>query len=233
VRAVALDREGVLPVADLQRLDREAEPLGVAAEHPVHVARPQAGFLTTGATLDLDEHVLVVVGVARDHRQAQLLLECGDLLARVAQHLAQLLVIGPVGQQLLRAGGVILRVPPFDRQPGRGLQLAVRATDLGVALAIGDHRGIDHLACELGEALLDLRDQRADHATTSNPTRSAALRWSPASMSRTERSAAIATASCAWSGSRVVNRCSARPGAIRARTTVRSRWRAANLMISN
>ena len=75
VRAVALDLERVLAVADVERLGLEAAPLGVAGEHPVEVAGPEPGLVAAGAALDLDDHVLVVVGVALDHREADLLLE--------------------------------------------------------------------------------------------------------------------------------------------------------------
>src|SRR3954465_15123443 len=52
---------------------------------------------------------------------------------------------------------------PLLGEPGRGLELAVRATDLGVALAVVDHRGIDDLLRQRVEALLDLTDQVLDH----------------------------------------------------------------------
>jgi hypothetical protein len=45
----------------------------------------------------------------------------------------------------------------------RGVQLAVLAPDLGVALAIRDHVGVGHQALELGVALLDLLDELLDH----------------------------------------------------------------------
>ena len=81
VGAVALDLERVRAVGGAQRLGLEAAPLGVAGEHPVEVAGPQAGLVAAGAAADLDDHVLVVVGVALDHREPDLLLE----LARSAR----------------------------------------------------------------------------------------------------------------------------------------------------
>ena len=46
---------------------------------------------------------------------------------------------------------------------------AVLAPDLGVALAVADDLGVGHRARQLGEARLDLLDERLDHATTSMP----------------------------------------------------------------
>src|ERR1700733_6259715 len=82
VGAVALDRERVLALAGVKRLDLEAEALGVARRHALEAAGPETPRIPAGAALNLDENVLVVVGVARDHRDADLLLELGDPLAR-------------------------------------------------------------------------------------------------------------------------------------------------------
>ena len=102
VRAVALDLERVLAVADVERLDLEPAALGVAAEHAEEVARPEPGLVAAGAALDLDDHVLVVVRVALDHREPDLLLELAEALAGGGEHLAQLRVVAVLGDQLLR-----------------------------------------------------------------------------------------------------------------------------------
>jgi hypothetical protein len=104
--------------------------------------------------------VLVVVGVARDHRQADLLLELLDPLARGCEHLAQLLVVGAVGEQLLGARGVVLGVAPLRRELRGRLELAVGATDLGVALAVADHAGSDICPESSAKRVLDLLDER-------------------------------------------------------------------------
>ena len=89
VGAVAPDLEGdLLEAADLGRrlrehLGREAALLGVAGEHVEEVAGEQRRLVAAGAGADLDDHVLVVVGVALDHRQAQLVLERAQLLGRL------------------------------------------------------------------------------------------------------------------------------------------------------
>ena len=140
VGAVALDRERVLALADVQRLGLPAAPLGVAVEHPVEVARPQPGLVAAGAALDLDDHVLVVVGVALDHRQADLLLELARSRPRACCSSSRMLgVLAVLGEQLLGAGGVVVREAPLRGELGGRLELAVGAADLGVALAVGDH----------------------------------------------------------------------------------------------
>ena len=188
------------------RLRREAAPLGVAGEHAEQVARPQARLVAAGAGADLDDDVLAVVGVALDHGEPDLLLELGDAGAGAVEQLAQLGVLAVLGDQLLGPGGVVLRAPPLLREPGGGRELVEQAARLGVAPAVADHRGVRHLRLRVREAGLDLLDEPLDHA--------AALRLASAAPGgTTARSAATATASCAASGSRVVSRCSRRPGA--------------------
>jgi len=114
---------------------------------------------------DLDQDVLRVVGVALDHRQSDLLFERLDLLRSLVDDLAQLRVLAILGQQLPRPFQIVLQGPVLLRQRLGGLQLAVLASDVRVALPIPDHGGIRHLRLELGKARLDLFDQRIDHAS--------------------------------------------------------------------
>ena len=65
---------------------------------------------------DLDDHVLVVVGVALDHRQADLLLELGEPGGRVGDDRPQLGVLAVLGEQLLRALEVIAQRPVLARE---------------------------------------------------------------------------------------------------------------------
>ena len=169
VRAVALDGERVRAVADRQRLDREAAPLGVAGQHPVQVAGPQPGLVAAGARADLDDHVLVVVGVALDHRQADLLLERLDPLARGLQQRPQLGVVAVLGEQLARALEVVDDAPVLGGQLGGRLELAVGPAGGREPLAVGDHLGVGQLALELAEARLDLGDELVDHASECRP----------------------------------------------------------------
>jgi hypothetical protein len=161
-RAVALDGEGVRAVAHLHRLGREAAPLGVLGEHPVQVGGPEAGLLTAGAAADLDDDVLVVVGVALDHREADLLVELLQARAGAGRLLAHLGVVA-LGQQLLGAVEVGLRVAPLLGELRGGLEVAVRAPHGRVALAVGDHLGVAHVPLGVAEARLDLLDELLDH----------------------------------------------------------------------
>ena len=163
VGAVALDRERVVAVADRQRLDLEAAALGVAGQHPVQVARPQARLVAAGAGTDLDDHVLVVVGVALDHREADLLLERFDPLPRGFDQRPHLRVVAVLGQQLARALDVVGRESVFLGQLGRGLELAVGAAGRREPLAVGDHLRVRKLGLELAEPALNLCDKIVDH----------------------------------------------------------------------
>jgi hypothetical protein len=163
-RAGSFDLERVLALADIHRLRLKAQSFGVLGEHPVEIARPQPCLVAAGAALDLDDHVLLVVRVALDHRQADLLFQLLDPLMGPVQFLAHLGVLAVLGQEFFGPGRVILSVAPLHGQLGGGLELAVGTTDLGIALAVGDHLGVGQLLTELGEAALDLRNQVLDHA---------------------------------------------------------------------
>ena len=158
-----VSRERVLAIADLERLGLEPDAFGITGEHAVDVARPQPRLVATGAALDFYDHVLLVVWVALDHREADLLFELLDALARCAEHLAQLWIVAIFGNQLLRTGGIVACVPPLRGKLGGGLELAIGAPDLGVAFAVTDHLGVGHLLAELGKARFDLLDQVFDH----------------------------------------------------------------------
>ena len=89
-------------------LGLEPVALGVAEVHPVQLGREQGRLVAAGAGADLEDHVAVVVRVARQQQDLELLEQAGlvglepvDLLAG---HRAQLVVgVGGVAQ-LARAG---------------------------------------------------------------------------------------------------------------------------------
>src|SRR5205085_3999801 len=153
------------------------------------------------------------------------LLELADPPLRALEQLAQLGIVAVLGQELTGARGVIGGTPVLDRQLVGRLQPPVLAPDLGIALAVVDHRGIRHLTLQIGKSRLDLCSEVVDHATTSIPTRSSAPASRGFSTASTAPSAAIATASCERSGSRVVSFCSCMPGhiSVRAQRFVRLR----------
>ena len=79
VRAVAVDLDDrLLDAADpglveAQELGREAVALGVADVHPVELGGEQGRLVAAGAAADLHDHVAVVVRVARQEEDLQLL----------------------------------------------------------------------------------------------------------------------------------------------------------------
>jgi hypothetical protein len=119
---VAPDLERVGAVGGLHRLVAYPRPLRVAGEHLVEVARPDARLVAPGAGADLHDDVLLVVGVALDHREAELLLQALDTSPRHLELLAHLRVVALV-EQLLRALGVGGGEPPLRRERGGGREL--------------------------------------------------------------------------------------------------------------
>src|SRR6185437_14219774 len=156
VGILALDGKCVLALPYLQRLYLQARALRIAGEHAVDVPRPQTCLVAAGAALDFDDHVLLVVGVALDHREADLLFERLDALAGAFEQLAQLGVLTVLGDQLLSTGRIVSGPSPLLGELGGRLQLAVGTTYLGIALPIADHLGFGHLLTELGKASFDL-----------------------------------------------------------------------------
>ena len=125
-----------------------------------------APYVPPGSGPDLDQDVLVVVGVAFDHGQPDLLFEALELRRGLVGDLAQLGVVAILRQQLAGALEVVAERAPASHQLAGGLQLTVLAPYFGVALTVADHLGIGHLPLELGEAGLDLLDQRLEHNST-------------------------------------------------------------------
>ena len=92
---------GVLGVDDL---GLPADALGVAQVHPQQVAGEQRGLLAALARLDLQDDVLVVVGVARDQQVLEPLLQPRDALLELGRLLGERRVLGG---QLLGGGQVV------------------------------------------------------------------------------------------------------------------------------
>src|SRR5690242_12496559 len=76
--------------AGLELLPAVAAPLRVSLEHPAEIAGPERGLVSADALPNLDDHVLLVGGVALDERELQLLLEPDDLGLVVGDHLGEL-----------------------------------------------------------------------------------------------------------------------------------------------
>ena len=129
VRAVALDRERDLLVAAAVRwarrelLDLEAAPLGIAREHPVDVAGPEGSLVAADALAHLDDHVLAVGRVARDHRQPELAFEPRGSLLELRDELSQIRIVA-------RGCEVLARAAPLLRELVRAFELLQAAADL-------------------------------------------------------------------------------------------------------
>jgi hypothetical protein len=172
VGAVPLDRKGEGAIADRQRLGLEAAPLRVAGQHPVEVARPDTRLVAADTGTNLDDDVLVVVGVALHHRQANLLLELLEPLGGGAQQIAEFRVVAVLGQQLASTGGVVCHQAVFGGQLGRLLQVSVGTRDLGELCAVTDHGRVGEIVLELAEAGDDLFHKLIQHVCSS-------LGWEP------------------------------------------------------
>jgi hypothetical protein len=177
IGAVTLDRERVRAVTDGQRLRLEAATLRVAGEHAVEVPGPEAGLIATDAGADLDDHVLVVVGITLDHRQANLVLELLQPLIRAAQQLPELGVVAVLGQELTGTGCVIGNAAVFGGQLGRRLDVAVGARCGGEFHTVTDHSGIGELVLQLTEARQDLFDKLVKHRPPSVGTARRRAAW--------------------------------------------------------
>ena len=156
VGAVALDRKGIGPVPDRQRLDLEATPLRVPGQHPVQIAGPQGSLIAARAGPDLDDHVLVVVRIALDHRQADFLLERLQPLPRRFEHVPHLGVVAVLGQKLASSLEIVGYAAVLGREPGGRFEFPVGLARRRVALAVADHFRVGKLSLELGEAFLHL-----------------------------------------------------------------------------
>ena len=110
----------------------------------------------------LDDDVAPVVGVALDERQAQLLLDRRDRLLAVRElglevgaHLGIALAL----EHLARVLDALAGCTPALAERRLLAQLLVPPPELRHALQVGRDVGIGELALDVGERLLDLRDQ--------------------------------------------------------------------------
>ena len=136
---------------DLELLALEPAPLGVALEHPRDVGGPERGLVAAHALAHLDDHVLVVGGVALDERELELLLEPRDVGLVVGDHLGELGVV---------AGRVEVgaRLAPLLRQLVRRLELLDAPADLGRLAVVVVDGGIGEPLLRLEVGALELLD---------------------------------------------------------------------------
>src|SRR6266536_3601095 len=138
-------------------LDLVAVLLRPARVHPEQVAGEQGGLVPAGARADLEDHVLVVVGVLGRERVPQLDLERVEALLGGAQ-----LVLeegAALGRALLAQelpAGVQVALGRLPRPVGADhlAELRVTLRQLDEVLVVGEHRGIAELILDRGVGLL-------------------------------------------------------------------------------
>src|SRR5260221_1672103 len=110
--------------ARAELFDLEPEPLRVAREHPVDVARPERRLVAADALAHLEDHVLVIGGIARHHREPELVLEPRRSLLELPDELLE-------GGVLARPREGLPRRAPLPRERVPALQVLHAAADLG------------------------------------------------------------------------------------------------------
>ena len=108
-----------------------ATALGVPQVHPQQVAGEQRRLLAALPRLDLEDHVAVVVGVARDEQPAQLVLGRGSRVASSEGTSAAKLrvLLGQLARSGQVVGGRVPRVVGRDGRAERGIPLVEPADD--------------------------------------------------------------------------------------------------------
>src|SRR5438094_246728 len=231
VRAATADLEddlleaALLGVALRQDLGPPAMPLGVARVHTVEVAREESRLFPTLARANLDDHVLLIEGVARDELGAKLAADRCDVVGRLGELLtrevAQIDVVA--FGELARLGGPALGAPELAHRVHDRLERGELLSDGPQARRIRRRRRIGEQAPELVISLFDLLESLAQAGREHVGHAAASVSRSPAIASSSE---ATATSIIRASGRRVVIRCSSRPGATIARMSGERSWAA-------
>src|SRR5690606_35489048 len=210
----------------LHGLDLEPVGLGVALVHAQQIPGPDGRLVSPGGGADLDDHVLVVVGVLGDHRPPDLSFEALHLLGALFGEPLQLGGHGRVlGGELEGLPPVLIGAPPLPEQADDDAELGMALAQLGQTRRVGGDFGPRQLRFDLPERLLYLgeagrqllfhqpaiapwRATRAESGTA--PRTSTAWSWSS---SRAVTIEEIATSLGSAEGRLVVSFWSHSPGA--------------------
>ena len=132
-------------------LDLPAAPLAEALVHLIEVAGKDGGLVAAHARADLDDGVLLVVGVGRDEQELDVVLERGELgLVGGDVLLEHGLLVGVRLVQHLLGGVDVVERPEVLAGLGHELGLAgVLLGEARVLLGVGDHGGVHELLLEL------------------------------------------------------------------------------------
>src|SRR5581483_11143511 len=143
--------------AQAQRLDLPSMALGVARIHPEQLAGEERGLLAACAGTDLQQHVALVVGIARSDRSADALFELGlAALERRQLGLGQLAQLGVIAfEHRAMLGDVVERSAILANRADHFLERGALARDLCVLAVVVNDRRIAQSLLELSEALFD------------------------------------------------------------------------------
>ena len=173
VGSAALDLEDDLLDSAEGRLRRredaglEAQPLGVAHDHPLQFGGEQSRLVASGSGPHLHDGVLVIARILLENRQPQLLLQGLELVPSgvllLDEELLHLRIEPALVQHGLRLfeGGARLQV--VGRQPVRIFQVGMGLGDLGVARLVAQDLGIGQFPGESRVLLLYLLSEPIDH----------------------------------------------------------------------
>ncbi len=114
-----------------------------------------ARLVSARALADLDDHVLLVVRVALDERELQLVLELLEPPLELGNEPAELRV-------LARGLEVVARRAPLLRELVRALELLQAPACLRGLVVVGEDRRVAHPLLRVGVGALELLDEAVD-----------------------------------------------------------------------
>ena len=116
---------------------------------------PERRLVAADALADLDDHVARVVGIGRDERDLQLLLDLREASLETRQHLGELGVVA-------RGREVGAQLAPFLRELPGALELLQPPAGLASGHAVGEDGRVGHPLLRVRMRALELVDQSFD-----------------------------------------------------------------------
>ncbi len=143
-------------------LHAPAVALGVARVHAEEVAGEERALVAAGAGADLEEQVLLVVGIARQQHALHLVLERGRAATPGAHLLLGELAHRRVARHVGGRGDVLAGLAPRAVRLDHGLDLRAFLGEPAVAVEVVDHAGIGEPRVDLLQARLEARELGRD-----------------------------------------------------------------------
>ena len=131
--------------------------LGVARVHPEQLAGEERGFLAAGAGANFEQHVLVVVGIARRQQQLELLFQRGLRFCSVGSSaLASSRNSASSPSRTCDGSAISSRILRYSRiAPTTSASCERSSASTAYSRLLRDHRRIADAPFEFGEALFD------------------------------------------------------------------------------